>query len=69
MPPVKGRGKKKYPAALHALPARPRSELPKSFSPSLSRQQEISLTRKTLADSRIRLSAQPVSPVPGNRGD
>ena len=36
---------------------------------SLSRQQGISLTRKILAVSRIRLSAQPVSPVPGNRGD
>ena len=72
-PPLKGRGKKKYPAALPRAAGRGRRSgiYPKirSRPRSLSRQQEISLTRKTLADSRIRLSAQPVSPVPGNRGD
>ncbi len=72
-PPLKARGREKYPAALPCaagcgrrggiypeICSRPRS---------LSRQQGISLTRKILAVSRIRLSAQPVSPVPGNSGD
>ena len=72
-PPLKARGRKKYPAALPCAAGCGRRggiypEI-RSRPRSLSRQQGISLTRKILAVSRIRLSAQPVSPVPGNRGD
>lgn len=73
MPPVKGARQEKYPAALPCAAGCGRRggiypEI-RSRPRSLSRQQGISLTRKILAVSRIRLSAQLVSPVPGNRGD
>ena len=72
-PPLKACGRKKYPAALPCAAGCGRCggiypEI-RSRPRSLSRQQGMSLTRKILAVSRIYLSAQPVSPVPGNRGD